>query len=186
MRLDICAGGSGGQGVLLFGTAIIHGAAEEGRHAICLPSYGAEARGGEVSCFVIYSDVAIGSPFADRVDHLVFFNTASFARFREHLRPGVTVFHDASGGETPPIPEGVTGIGVPLGDLVASLDRRCANVAMLGAFVEVTGILDFGTLDGCFPRIFKAKGEPFVGMNRKALAAGREWAAAQGVKCLAR
>jgi len=181
MRLDICAGGSGGQGVLLFGTTIIHAAVQEGKRAICLPSYGAEARGGEVSCFVIFSDSEILSPFADAMDYLVFFNTASFTRFREHIRSGVTIFHDASAEETPQVPPGVRSIGVPLGDLVATLDRRCANMAMLGAFIELTRILDFHKLASTFERVFKGKGGSFIGLNQQAVEAGRQWAKAQGL-----
>jgi 2-oxoglutarate ferredoxin oxidoreductase subunit gamma len=181
MRLDICAGGSGGQGVLLFGTTIIHAAVQEGKRAICLPSYGAEARGGEVSCFVIFSDAEIRSPFADAMDYLVFFNTASFTKFRDYIRPGVTLFYDASGAETPQVPSGVRSIGMPLSELVARLDKRCANMAMLGAFVELTRILDFHKLESSFESIFKGKGGPFIGLNQQAVEAGRQWAKAQGL-----
>jgi Pyruvate/2-oxoacid:ferredoxin oxidoreductase gamma subunit len=181
MRLDICVGGSGGQGVLLFGTTIIHAAVQEGKRAICLPNYGAEARGGEVSCFVIFSDSEIRSPFADAMDYLVFFNSASFTKFREHIRSGVTIFHDAAAEQTAQVPPGVRSIGVPLGDLVAALDRRCANMAMLGAFVECTRILDCSTLESTFDGVFKGKGGSFIGLNQRAVEAGRQWAKGQGL-----
>lgn len=180
MRLDICAGGSGGQGVLLFGTAIIHAAVEQDRRALCLPSYGAEARGGEVSCFVIFSDQPIHSPFAEAVDYLVFFNSASFVKFREHLRPGVTLFYDSSLGQPPEELQGVRAIGVPLGELVAGLDRRCGNMAMLGVFVGHTRILDFAGLQASFERAYQGRGGSFVEQNLKAIEAGRAWAGRAG------
>jgi 2-oxoglutarate ferredoxin oxidoreductase subunit gamma len=130
---------------------------------------------------VIFSDSEILSPFADAMDHLVFFNTASFTRFREHIRSGVTLFHDASGAETPQAPPGVRSIGLPLSELVAKLDRRCANMAMLGAFVELTRILDFHKLESSFERVFKGKGGSFIGLNQQAVEAGRQWAKAQGL-----
>jgi Pyruvate/2-oxoacid:ferredoxin oxidoreductase gamma subunit len=178
MRLDICVGGSGGQGVLLFSTAIIHAAVQEGKRAMCLPSYGAEARGGEVSSFVIFSDTPILSPFAERVDYLVFFNAGSFVKFREHIRPGVTLLYNAAEGPREPLPPGPRLIAVPLAELVRELDRRSENMAMLGAFVELAGILDFAQLAVAFRQAYQGKGEAFLEVNLKAIEAGRAWAEA--------
>jgi Pyruvate/2-oxoacid:ferredoxin oxidoreductase gamma subunit len=183
VRLDICVGGSGGQGVLHFGTAIIHAAVHEGKRAMCLPSYGAEARGGEVSCYVVFSDREITSPFAESVDYLVFFNSASFTRFREHIRPGVTLLCDAAHAGEPAvmqaIPSNATMIAVPLGELVGSLDARCANMAMLGVFVQLAALLDFEGLEASYRGAFGAKGEAFIDMNLRAIEAGRRGAGAR-------
>ena len=149
---------------------------------MCLPSYGAEARGGEVSCYVVFSDRQIKSPFAERVDYLVFFNSASFTRFREHLRPGVTLLYDAAQADASAdpsvVPSGAAAIAVPLGELVGSLDARCANMAMLGAFVQHAALVDFEGLEASFRHAFRAKGEAFVDMNLRAIEAGRRWARA--------
>jgi Pyruvate/2-oxoacid:ferredoxin oxidoreductase gamma subunit len=184
VRLDVCVGGSGGQGVLLFGTAILHAAARQGRRAMCLPSYGAEARGGEVSCFLIFSDAPILSPFAEKMDYLVFFNSGSFLRFREHLRPGAVVLYNAAEGPQgarTAIPEGLRAVAAPLAELVAGLDRRCENMAMLGVFARLTGVLDFHQLAASFRRAYQAKGESFLEPNLKAIEAGRRWAQEQGL-----
>jgi Pyruvate/2-oxoacid:ferredoxin oxidoreductase gamma subunit len=129
-----------------------------------------------VSCFVVFSDRQINSPFADAVDHLVFFNEASFNKFREYLRPGVRLMYNSSEVEDPKVAEGVRVLGVPLYDLVADLNRRCANMAMLGAFAESTRLLGFEALEHSFRRAFTKKGEDFITMNLKAIAKGREWA----------
>jgi Pyruvate/2-oxoacid:ferredoxin oxidoreductase gamma subunit len=182
MRLDVCVGGSGGQGVLLFSTAILHAAVQEGKRAMCLPSYGAEARGGEVSCFLIISDSLIRSPFAEKVDYLVFFNSGSFSRFREHLRPEASLLYNAAeapDGLEGQLPAGLRAIAVPLAKLVAGLDRRCENMAMLGVFVQLIGILDFGQLAASFRRAYQSRGESFLGPNLRAIEAGREWARAK-------
>ena len=181
MRLDVCVGGAGGQGVLLFSTAILHAAVQEGKRAMCLPSYGAEARGGEVSCYLIISDSMIRSPFAEKVDYLVFFNGASFARFREHLRPEASLLYNAAEGPEEGLPAGPRLIAVPLAKLVAGLDRCCENMAMLGVFVQLTGILDFGQLAASFRRAYQAKGDSFLTLNLKAIEAGGDWAKAQGL-----
>ncbi len=183
MRLDVCVGGSGGQGVLLFGTAILQAACQQGKRAMCLPSYGAEARGGEVSCFLIFSDAPILSPFAEKMDYLVFFNSGSFLSFREHLRPGAVLLYNAAEApqEAAGLPAGVTAVAVPLAELVAGLDRRCENMAMLGVFVQLAGILDFTRLAASFRRAYQPRGESFLDPNLKAIEAGRLWARAQGL-----
>ena len=185
MRLDVCVGGAGGQGVLLFSTAILHAAVQEGKRAMCLPSYGAEARGGRGELASSFSaTLAILSPFAEKVDYLVFFNSGSFARFREHLRPEASLLYNAAEAPESPeggLPSGLRLIAVPLAELVAGLDRRCENMAMLGVFVQLTGILDFGQLAASFRRAYQAKGDSFLDMNLKAIEAGREWAKAQGL-----
>jgi Pyruvate/2-oxoacid:ferredoxin oxidoreductase gamma subunit len=84
--------------------------------------------------------------------------------------------YNSSEVEDPPIAEGVRALGVPLYDLVAGLDRRCANMAMLGVFAESTGLLGFKALEDSFRRAFTKKGEGFLTMNLKAIAKGREWA----------
>jgi Pyruvate/2-oxoacid:ferredoxin oxidoreductase gamma subunit len=180
MRMDVCVGGSGGQGVLLFSTAILHAAVQEGKRAMCLPSYGAEARGGEVSSFLIFSDAPIRSPFAEKMDHLVFFNSASFVRFREYLVPGAGLLYNAAddGREAA---EGLRAVAVPLAELVAGLDRRCENMAMLGVFVQRTGILDFGALADSFRRAYRSKGDSFLDLNLRAIEAGRAWAEAHAL-----
>jgi Pyruvate/2-oxoacid:ferredoxin oxidoreductase gamma subunit len=179
MRMEVCIGGSGGQGVLLVGAVIIHAASLEGKSALCLPSYGAEARGGEVSCFVILSDSEIKSPFIEKVDYLVFFNSASFTKFHQHIRPGVTLLYDASQIELPDVAEGAKLIGVPLGELVAKLDRRSANMAMLGVFIELTHILDFSLMEASLMNAFKGKSGSFITLNLQAIEAGRQWAKEQ-------
>ena len=177
MRLDVCVGGSGGQGVLLFSTVILRAAVQEGKRALCLPSYGAEARGGEVSCFLIFSDQPILSPFAEKVDWLVFFNAGSFVKFREHLQPGTGLLYNAAEGPAEAgVAAGLRPVAAPLAELVSGLDRRCENMAMLGVFVQLTGILDFGGLAATFRQAYAGRGEGFLAPNLQAIQAGRDWA----------
>jgi Pyruvate/2-oxoacid:ferredoxin oxidoreductase gamma subunit len=136
-----------------------------------------------VSCFLIFSDAPILSPFAEKVDYLVFFNAGSFVKFREHLRPGAGLLYNAAegpegGGEK--LPAGLRVLAVPLAQLTSALDRRCENMAMLGVFVQLTRILDFGELASTFRRAYQARGEAFLGPNLQAIEAGRDWARAQG------
>lgn len=64
MKNAIIFSGSGGQGIMSMGTMLAQSAVESGKHAIYLPSYGAEQRGGSAKCVVIIDDAEIVSPMA--------------------------------------------------------------------------------------------------------------------------
>ncbi len=59
MHHEIVITGSGGQGVLLIGRLLAEAGSLEGREVVWLPSYGAEKRGGSVSCSITISDEKI-------------------------------------------------------------------------------------------------------------------------------
>lgn len=176
MRAEICVGGSGGQGVLLFGAVMTHAASFEGKGAVCLPSYGAEARGGNVKCFVILSDSIVKSPFPEHFHHLVFFNDAAFVRFKEHIKPGVKIFYNASESDGSLVPQGVEAMGVPLNLLVEGLDKRSINMAMLGAFVEYNHLLESESVASGLKGVAKNKNELFITTNLEVIEKGRRWA----------
>jgi 2-oxoglutarate ferredoxin oxidoreductase subunit gamma len=181
MRIDIFVAGSGGQGILLFGTTITYAASLENKNALCLPSYGAEARGGTVNCSVVFSDTEIKSPIPEQPDYLIFFNRASVIRFQQYIRPGVTLLYNSSEMDPPAVPGGVKVIGAPLEDLVATLDRRSVNMAMLGVFLELTHIMDSRSMETSLGGVAKDKGSSFVTLNLQAIEAGRRWVQEQQV-----
>jgi 2-oxoglutarate ferredoxin oxidoreductase subunit gamma len=61
MHHEIVIAGSGGQGVLLIGRLLAEAGSLEGKEVVWLPSYGAEKRGGTVSCSITISDEKIGA-----------------------------------------------------------------------------------------------------------------------------
>lgn len=70
----------------------------------------------------------------------------------------------------------MTSIGVPLEELLESLDKRCANMVMLGVFLELTKILDFNSMEASVQQVAKGKGGSFISMNLEAIEIGRRWA----------
>jgi 2-oxoglutarate ferredoxin oxidoreductase subunit gamma len=176
MRTEICIGGSGGQGVLLFGAVMTHAASFEGKGAVCLPSYGAEARGGNVKCFVILSESTVKSPFPEHFHYLVFFNDAAFVRFKEYIKPGVKIFYNSSESDGSLVPQGVEAMGVPLNRLVEDLDKRSINMAMLGAFAEYNNLLESESMASGLKGVAKNKNELFITTNLEAIEEGRRWA----------
>ena len=53
---EILIAGFGGQGVMLMGHLLAHGAIYEGLEVTFFPSYGPEMRGGTANCTVVISD----------------------------------------------------------------------------------------------------------------------------------
>lgn len=83
----IIVGGSGGQGILTLGKVISYAAIQQNMQVSCLPSYGAEMRGGYVYCtIVISSSKKIFSPVSSETDIAVFMNDKSFKMLSSYLK----------------------------------------------------------------------------------------------------
>ena len=78
MKNAIIFTGSGGQGVMSMGIMLAQSAVESGRHAVYLPSYGAEQRGGSAKCIVIIDKDEIISPMAGSGGVLVAMNNMGY------------------------------------------------------------------------------------------------------------
>jgi len=77
-RVSIIVGGSGGQGILTLGKVLAMAAIKQKYEVSCLPSYGAEMRGGYVYCtIVISSNRGIFSPVSSEMDIGLFMNEQS-------------------------------------------------------------------------------------------------------------
>lgn len=143
MEKRIIIAGAGGQGVLFFGKLLAHAAMLEGREVTWFPSYGAEMRGGTANCTVIISDSMIGSPVIRNPDALVVMNAASHERFAEKLSSGGVLVYDPSQIPAPTHRDDIRIVLTPAGDISSSLNcPASANMALLGAFIAATGIVD--------------------------------------------
>ena len=88
--------GFGGQGVLLMGYILSHGAMLKGLNVTYFPSYGAEMRGGTANCTVTLSDRKIASPVASNPDVLVAMNFPSLEKFESTVIQKGLIFFNAS------------------------------------------------------------------------------------------
>ena len=109
--------GFGGQGVLLMGYVLAHGAMHKGVNVTYLPAYGPEMRGGTANCTVTISEKPIASPVTSRPDFLVAMNNPSLTKFESKVRPGGIVFLDESLVSEELQRKDVTVVRVPLRDL---------------------------------------------------------------------
>ncbi len=134
--------GFGGQGVLLMGYVLSHGAMLKGLNVTYFPAYGTEMRGGTANCTVIVSDKKIASPVTSRPDILVAMNYPSLVKFEPTVKEGGVIFINSALIEAKPEREDITAVQIPLGELAQELGSdRQANMIMMGAIMAKTGLL---------------------------------------------
>ncbi|HOL21337.1 MAG TPA: 2-oxoacid:acceptor oxidoreductase family protein [bacterium] len=96
-KARIIIGGSGGQGILTAGKVLSYASIRQNMNVTCLPSYGAEMRGGYVYCtIVIYSAEDIVSPVSTEIDIGVFMDTNSYRMLRGYLKKDAFVILNSS------------------------------------------------------------------------------------------
>ncbi len=173
MRYEVLAAGAGGQGVLLLGEVLAYGALLEGREVVWVPSYGPEMRGGTANCSLVIADGNLGSPLVEEADLLIIMNEPSLERFRGRLKPGgVLLWNSSTIGEGPP-DEGKSSFGIPASELALKAGSALsANMVMLGAAVELTGVIQRQSLEKALDKKMAGGKERFLEMNRKAIEEG--------------
>ena len=164
--------GFGGQGVLIMGYVLCHGAMHKGLNVTYFPSYGAEMRGGTANCTVTLSDKKIASPVASNPDVLVAMNFPSLEKFESTMVKGGTVFLNASLFKEKPSRNDVEILQVPIVDLAREVgSERGGNMIMIGAVCAQTGLLSLEeTLKG-MQAALKGK-EKFFELNQKSIERG--------------
>jgi 2-oxoglutarate ferredoxin oxidoreductase subunit gamma len=175
MEKRIIIAGSGGQGVLFFGKLLAYAAMLEGREVTWFPSYGAEMRGGTANCTVIISDSMIGSPVIRNPDVLVVMNDDSYRRFVEKLSPGGILIYDSSQIQSATPRGGIRLVATAAGAIASSMNSASlANMALMGAFIAATGIVDIKSVLSALDEITPAHRRELLKVNKDILMKGYE------------
>jgi 2-oxoglutarate ferredoxin oxidoreductase subunit gamma len=165
--------GFGGQGVLMMGYTLAHGAMSAGYHVTYLPAYGAEVRGGTANCTVAVADEEIASPIASAPEHLVVLNAPSLATFQNRVAPGGCIFLNSSIIAVAPSRHDVQVIKIPSSDIAVQVGNpRTANTVMMGVFLKKTGLVDPETYLASIAEVMGSKKQSIIEINRKAFEAG--------------
>lgn len=166
--------GFGGQGVLLLGQLLIEMGLREGLEVSWLPSYGPEMRSGSAHCHVCLSKERIGSPLISYPDVLIAMNELSLRKFAPQVAPGGLILYNHSRlPQDFPLPQARV-ICLPASEIADKLgSTKAANIILLGALLEETECLLAETATGVLEA--KIKKVAMMEVNRKALAAGREF-----------
>ena len=166
--------GFGGQGVLLLGQLLTEMGMREGLEVSWLPSYGPEMRSGSAHCHVFLSKGRIGSPLAAHPDVLVAMNEIALHKFAPQVAPGGLILYNANRLPNDFLLPQARVICIPASEMADKLgSTKVANVVMMGALLEETECLLAATAEGVLKT--KIKKVEMLELNRKALAAGREF-----------
>jgi len=173
MHHEIIISGFGGQGALFAGQLLAYSALAEGRYVTWIPSYGPEMRGGTANCTVIISDDEIGSPLTRHPTAAIVLNPPSFDRFEPAMKPGGVLAVNASLVSTRSARNDLRVIYVPANDIALELGTmQLANMVLLGALIQATGMLKFETLDQVMEEHISARHRDKLPMNKQALRRG--------------
>jgi len=173
-EFEIKIAGFGGQGVLLLGQLLTEMGMREGLEVSWLPSYGPEMRSGSAHCHVCLSKERIGSPLISHPDVLIAMNEISLRKFASQVAPGGLILYNADRLPADfPLPQARV-ICLPASEIADKLgSTKATNIVMMGALLEDTECLLPATAEGVLKT--KIKRVELMEVNRKALAAGREF-----------
>lgn len=170
----ITISGFGGQGVLSLGKFISYSAIEQNLNTSWLPSYGPEMRGGTANCSVIYSEEEIAAPVIDRPDILIAFNEPSLDKFEGTVKEGGIIIVNSDIVKKKTTRTDVRFFEIPVDTLAAEINKRGANVYMLGVLLPIFGDISEESATHAVEHVFEAKPK-VIPDNIKCLKAGMEY-----------
>lgn len=173
----ILIAGFGGQGVLFFGKWIAYAGMQQGKEVTWLPSYGPEMRGGTANCAVILSRDPIGSPIVQEMDVLIAMNLPSLAAYQSRVRPGGTIFYDASLIHESPSREDVHCFAIPATRLAAEQGLEgLGNMILLGAYLKTCMPMNEAQIQTTLAQVVPAHKQQLISANLRAISLGSEQA----------
>ncbi len=173
-NFSIKVAGFGGQGVLLLGQLLTEMGMREGLEVSWLPSYGPEMRSGSAHCHVCLSKERVGSPLISHPNVLIAMNEISLRKFAPQVpADGVILYNRDSLPEDFEKPAAQV-ICIPASEMADKLgSTKAANIVLMGALLEETECLGADTAMKTIED--KVKKVALLDVNRKALAAGRQF-----------
>ena len=170
----IIISGFGGQGVLSLGKFISYSAIEQNLNTSWLPSYGPEMRGGTANCSVIYSHEDIAAPVIDHPDILIVFNEPSLDKFENSVKAGGTIIINSDIVHKKTTRKDVRFFEIPVDTLAAEINKRGANVYMLGVLLPLFGDISEECAIYAVEHVFESKPK-VIPSNIECLKAGIEY-----------
>ena len=169
MKQEIISAGFGGQGVLSLGQLLAYAGMLEDKNVSWLPSYGPEMRGGTANCSVIVSSDPVGSPVVTEGDAVIVLNKPSLDKFESVLKPGGLLLINSSLIERKTSRDDIKVYYIPANEIAAKLGNpKVANMIMLGAFVEASGIVKKKSIIEAFGKVLGERKAHLLPVNEKA------------------
>lgn len=165
--------GFGGQGVLFAGQLLAYAGLAEGLQVTWIPSYGPEMRGGTANCSVILSEEEIGAPIIQRPTAAVVMNIPSMDKYEPLVKPGGLLVVNSSLIPRQSERTDLRVLYVPASDVATELgNSRMANIVILGAFVQATGLVKLETVAGQLAEHLSERQRKWLAPNQTALQRG--------------
>lgn len=171
----IIISGFGGQGVMLMGKLLAYAGMIEGKKVAWMPSYGPEMRGGTANCTVLISSNEIGSPIVSHPKILIVMNQPSLDKFESNVSEDGLIILNDSLIEREVKRNDVNVIKIPADDIADKLgNSRAANMVVLGAYVEQSGIVKMDTIFKALEKALAGRDKKLLELNKEALKQGAE------------
>ena len=175
MEERIIIAGFGGQGVMAIGQLLTYAGMIEDKQVSWLPSYGPEMRGGTANCNVTISEEAVGSPVIVNSTGVIAMNQLSLDKFEETVEQGGRLFINSSLIDKKVERNDIEVYYVPANEIANELGNpKTANMVMLGAYLEITGIVKVESILDGFTKVFGEKRIHLLPINKQALEKGAE------------
>lgn len=176
MLIKTIFSGFGGQGVIMMGYLLATAGMYEEKNVTCLPSYGAQVRGGVANCTVVVSDEEIASPVASEPEFAVLMNNPALFQYQNQVQSGGTILLNSSMIESRPVRGDLDIIEVPANELARKLgDDRVTNMVMLGAFIKKSALVSLDTAARVIKDTFSNRNPGILKLNKSALQLGYDY-----------
>src|SRR5690554_1640341 len=173
---EIIVAGFGGQGVLVLGQLITYAGMIEDKNVSWLPSYGPEQRGGTCNCSVVVTSGEVGSPLVTKPTVAMVMNGPSFDPSKPTINPGGLLLYNSSLVPKQSAREDIRTIAVPANEVADELgNTRVANMVMLGAFVEATGLVKKESIEQALQSVISERHHHLIPLNMQAFERGRAY-----------
>lgn len=175
MEERIIAAGFGGQGVMALGQMLTYAGMVEDKYVSWVPSYGVEMRGGTANCNVVISDELVGSPVVIDATTVFVLNAPSFDKFEKSVVAGGKLFVNSSLIDAKSERDDIDVYYVPANDIADELgNSRVTNMAMLGAYLEITKIVGMDSIEKAYAEVFGERKAHLFPINKEAIDKGAE------------
>ncbi len=169
--------GFGGQGALFAGKLLAYTGIAENLYVTWIPSYGPEMRGGTANCTVIVSEEEVGAPIISNPTTAIVLNLPSLEKYGPLVKPGGLLIVNESLVTARCERDDIRVIYIPASDIATEMGNpRMANMLLLGAFVQATGIVSLETVMSELEKHLSERQRKWLEPNKKALQKGAELA----------
>ncbi len=180
MRQEVFMAGMGGQGVLLAGQLLAQAALEAGLELSWFPLYSPEVRGGRATCTLVIADGEVGSPVVGRPQGMILMDGIAVANHlgRIHSNGLAVINTSLASGEVNR--DDIKLVAIAGTDIAAQVgSERAANMALLGAYVQVSGVVELRVVEQALYRVLPKRHHDYIPTNIAALQRGAQLAEEQ-------